>query len=229
MTIVILLVMLVVPLGLAKADEFSCPSGFSKMSGEVPHPWFDNVPIPSKWCVDKAGIRNGPLWGWDPETKTIVFQASNTEGLPDEIYRMYYTDGSLAEEGRLNYQPGYFPGSLHHHKTTRGHQGSDKAGPRSGQKPARAIQRACPVRRRCRSGSAGASRVDSGGCEAGRHILWEHIRGTNAGKVMPLNLLGQTDLPESGQSAVRKSLQPDHSPLPRPGNNQLAVNFTSIS
>jgi hypothetical protein len=85
----------------ACAAAFSCPEGLTAKEGRVPHPWFDDIPIPSKWCVDDAGVKNGPWWGWDPETGTVVFRVETVAGDPHGLFRMYYTDGTIAEEGRM--------------------------------------------------------------------------------------------------------------------------------
>jgi|KBSSwiStaDraftv2_1062776.scaffolds.fasta_scaffold950176_2 hypothetical protein len=101
MTRLLLLTFACLSIALASAEEFSCPDGLSVKSGIVPHPWFDDVPIPSKWCTDKNGVKNGPWWGWDPETNTVVFRVRTVAGEPHGIYRMYYTTGAVAEEGEL--------------------------------------------------------------------------------------------------------------------------------
>jgi hypothetical protein len=80
---------------------FSCPQGLIEKSGQVPHPWFDDVPIPSKWCVNDTGRKNGPWWGWDPETNTVVFRVNTIDGEPDGLYEMYFVDGRIAERGTL--------------------------------------------------------------------------------------------------------------------------------
>ncbi len=86
----------------AQATDFSCPNGLTEVSGTVPHPWFDDVPIPSRWCVDQSGRKNGPWWGWDPEAKTVVFRVITIDGEPDGIYEMYFVDGQIAERGNFN-------------------------------------------------------------------------------------------------------------------------------
>ncbi len=84
------------------ADDFSCPPGLAIKRGQVPHPWFDDIPVPSAWCIDKAGKKNGPWWGWDPETKTILFRVNTLNGEPHGVFSMYYTNGKLAEKGSLS-------------------------------------------------------------------------------------------------------------------------------
>lgn len=87
----------------ASAQEFSCPSGLSTEEGVVPHPWFDDVAIPSKWCVDRNGVKNGPWWGWDPDTNTVVFRVNTVSGETQGQYRMYFTNGTVAEEGQMDH------------------------------------------------------------------------------------------------------------------------------
>ena len=72
------------------------------MRGEVPHPWFDDVAVPSAWCENTAGIKHGPWWGWDPQTKTVLFKVNAVNGQPHGVYRMYYTNGQVAEHGSLS-------------------------------------------------------------------------------------------------------------------------------
>ncbi|TKB62144.1 MAG: hypothetical protein E8D48_08120 [Nitrospira sp.] len=87
----------------AFAADFSCPAGLTIKEGVVPHPWFDDVAIPSKWCVDSKGIKNGPWWGWDPKTNTVVFRGDTLAGEPHGKYRMYFTNGAVAEEGQMDH------------------------------------------------------------------------------------------------------------------------------
>ena len=87
--------------GVSSANEFSCPAGFSITRGEVPHPWFDDVAVPSAWCAVASGVKHGPWWGWDPKTKTVLFKVNTVNGQPHGLYRMYYTNGQVAEQGSL--------------------------------------------------------------------------------------------------------------------------------
>ncbi len=86
----------------AHSADFSCPQGLNERSGTVPHPWFDDVPIPSKWCVDRTGRKNGPWWGWDPGTNMVVFRVNTIDGEPDGLYEVYFTDGTIAERGAFD-------------------------------------------------------------------------------------------------------------------------------
>ena len=85
----------------AFSAEFTCPPGLTLVNGTVPHPWFDDIAVPSKWCIDKNGKKNGPWWGWDPKTNTLLFQVSTLNGKPEGRYQMFYTNGQVAEEGKM--------------------------------------------------------------------------------------------------------------------------------
>jgi hypothetical protein len=85
----------------AFAAEFTCPSGLTLVTANVPHPWFDDIAVPSKWCIDKNGKKNGPWWGWEPKTNTLLFQVNTSNGKPDGRYQMFYTNGRIAEEGEI--------------------------------------------------------------------------------------------------------------------------------
>lgn len=89
--------------GVGNAAQFSCPLGLEERSGSVPHPWYDDVEIPSKWCVNKTNVRNGPWWGWDPQTGTAVFRVALVNGELHGPYRMFFTTGAVAEEGTWDY------------------------------------------------------------------------------------------------------------------------------
>ena len=83
------------------AAEFACPTGLTLVTGNAPHPWFDDIAVPSKWCIDKDGKKNGPWWGWDPKTNTLLFQVNTSNGKPNGRYQMFYTNGKIAEEGEM--------------------------------------------------------------------------------------------------------------------------------
>jgi len=51
------------------AAEFSCPPGLAIKRGQVPHPWFDDIPVPSAWCIDKSGKRTGHGGGGSPKPR----------------------------------------------------------------------------------------------------------------------------------------------------------------
>ncbi len=85
----------------ASAAEFTCPFGLTLITGHVPHPWFDDIAVPSKWCIDKNGKKNGPWWGWDPKSNSLLFQVNTLNGKSEGHYQMFYTNGKIAEEGEM--------------------------------------------------------------------------------------------------------------------------------
>ncbi len=89
--------------GVASAAEFACPSGLTLVEGNVPHPWFDDIAVLSKWCTDKNGKKNGPWWGWDSKTNTLLFQVNTSNGKSEGHYQMFYTNGKIAEEGDMKH------------------------------------------------------------------------------------------------------------------------------
>ena len=75
-----------------RADEIGCPDG-SELRGNPP-------PRGQKqWCVSPDGTQDGPSVFWYPSGQKAVlatFRGDRLQGL----YREWYEDGTLKEEGR---------------------------------------------------------------------------------------------------------------------------------